>query len=572
MSVVINRVARALEDRFSGLIDMSDWAGKPAEHVNTAFLSRSLAALCISVIADKDPAIAGSAVVDGYDDCGIDALHFDADTDTLYLVQSKWSSSGKSSFDVGDVSKFADGIRAILNEQLERFNTKVRAKEAEIREALYAQRDINIRIITVHTSSQPISSHVARVLDELVTALNDSVPIAERLDYDQSKVYELVTSGSKDPKINLQIGINEWGLIEAPFLAYYGRVQLEQVVAWWRDHKNKLFAQNLRLYYQNSAVNDALKQTLIQDPESFWYFNNGLTIIADKVIKNIAGAPGRQFGNFVCEGVSIVNGAQTVGTVGLSIDIDEIDEATPKWVQVRIISLEKTAPDFGRRITRAANLQNAVGPRELAAMDPHQHRLATEFALDKRRYVYKAGDVDPHGEDGCSIAEATQALGCAISLELAVLVKRNVGSIWTNTDAAPYTDIFNANVGSAEVWRAVTIMRAVEDELVRLKFSSVDRADAISAHMNRVILHLVHKAPAVKQLYHDPNANGALVAAAKEAVGPIYKKTADYLFTHHPSDYLAVFCKNSQKCADLVAYVDRGSPPKRDFHQGGLFD
>jgi len=63
----------------------------------------------------------------------------------------------------------------------------------------------------------------------------------------------------------------------------------------------------------------------------------------------------------------VLNGAQTVGTIGSSAnDIGSASgssEDLPTWIQVRLISLEGCLPDFGRRITRAANLQNAVGTR-----------------------------------------------------------------------------------------------------------------------------------------------------------------------------------------------------------------
>ena len=123
-------------------------------------------------------------------------------------------------------------------------------------------------------------------------------------------------------------------------------------------------------------------------------------------------------------------------------------------------------------------------------MDPQQHRLAIEFALDKRRYVYKSGETDPRGEEGTSIVETTQALGCVISVENAVLVKRNISFIWADTETTPYTEIFNDVIDSAYVWRAVTIMRTVDGELYSLKSSGVDRAEAVSVHLDRVILYL----------------------------------------------------------------------------------
>ncbi len=124
-------------------------------------------------------------------------------------------------------------------------------------------------------------------------------------------------------------------------------------------------------------------------------------------------------------------------------------------------------------------------------MDPQQHRLATDFALDRRKYAYRSGEPDPKGNEGCGIQEATQALGCAHSVELAVQVKREIGVIWADADTAPYIDIFNEQTTSARVWRSILVLRAVDEELQRLRSSGIPRADMLAIHLNRLVLHLV---------------------------------------------------------------------------------
>lgn len=559
----VNRIQGVLHRQFYDLIDMSDWAGKPANHVEGAFLSRALAALAIKNLARLDPASAAQSVTDAMQDGGIDAVHFDHSTDTLFLVQSKWTGSGNASFDEAATSKFINGVRRLLTGDFSSFNDKLRSKEPAILEALYADRDIRIRLATIHTGAQAIAPHVRRVIDTLIGELNDPVLIADHADIDQTGVYDLITAESRDPKIKLQAVLNDWGQIDHPFLAYYGRVGVDQIVEWWRDHRNKLFSQNLRLFYQNSSVNDALRRTLNEDSESFWYFNNGITIIADKVIKGLAGSPAHKFGNFTCEGASVVNGAQTVGTIGSASDLSSGSEEgteSAAWVQVRLISLEKCPPDFGRKITRAANLQNAVGNREFAAMDPQQHRLAVEFALDRRRYVYKSGEPDPKGEEGCSIVEATQALACAHSARLAVDVKREIGSVWSDTDKPPYTDIFSENLSAQRVWKAVALMRAVEDEIQSLRVTNAPRADMVGTHMNRIILHLVFQDPVVRGRYQDQSELDVLLPITRQAVRPAFEKVSQYLDTRHHGEYLASLCKNHAKCEELVAYLTGPEP------------
>jgi hypothetical protein len=574
ITATVNRIRGVLEREFATHIDMADWSSRPPEQVESAFLSRALAAQSIKSFAGVDPKAAASALVDGFGDGGIDAIYFDAPTDTMFLVQSKWSGGGGASFDEGVIAKFINGVKRILGADFEHFNAKVQAKAPEIREVLYSDRAVRIRLITIHTAKQPIGPHVRRAIDNFVTELNDPVVIADHVDIDQAGVYDLITAESRDPKIKLQAVLNDWGVIERPYLAYYGRVSVDQIIEWWREYRNKLFSQNLRLYYQNSTVNDALSRTLSQGPENFWYFNNGITIIADKVTKGLAGAPAHKFANFTCEGASVVNGAQTVGTIGSSADAigsaSVSAEDTPTWIQVRLISLEGCPPDFGGRITRAANLQNAVGTREFAAMDPLQHRLAVEFALDKRRYVYKSGETDPKGDEGCSILETTQALACAHSVRLAVEVKREIGSIWADTDAAPYTQVFPADLSAERVWKAVTVMRATDEAIQMLRFSPAPRADLVGTHMARIILYLVFQDSNVRLGYRSAGPFDNAATIIKTCVNDIFNRVAAYIERYHPNDYLANFSKNSVKCEALVANLNK---PDEDQHgQTDLLD
>ena len=570
MSHTLNRIDNILKSQFDGHIDMSDWVNRPAADVRKAFLSRAVAALCIKKLADVDVETAAKAVTDGFNDNGLDAIYFDQKNDVLLLVQSKWSDDGSKPLDAADSNAFAVGVRDLLAARFDRFNTKVAAKQSEVTAALYSERPIQISMVTAHTATQVISPHVKRKVDDLINELNAAVPIANCIHYDQGGIYGLITSKSQPAKIKLQVGLKDWGFIETPFLAYYGRVHINEIVQWWNDHRNALFTQNLRLFYPSSDVNDALSRTLQSNSDFFWYFNNGITIICDTIAKAPVGSPGRLVGVFTCHGASIVNGAQTVGTIGKNGEIPKPNpeaEGPEAWVQVRIISLEKCPPDFSRAITRAANLQNAVGYREFAAMDLTQHRLAIDFALDKRIYTYKQGDVDPKGNEGCSIVEATQALGSAYSAALAVQVKREIGQIWADTQASPYKDLFNDKLTSIQVWRSVLLMRAVDEELQILRSSEAPRADMVGIHLNRIILHLVFQDIDVKKLRHDQADQADLIEAARNAAKNIFAPVANYIQENHASDYIAVLCKNNAKCEDLVLELSKGAVPK----QGTLF-
>jgi AIPR protein len=59
----------------------------------------------------------------------------------------------------------------------------------------------------------------------------------------------------------------------------------------------------------------------------------------------------RSVGIFDCKNVKIVNGAQTVGTIGRTFDIDQ----SSAFLQARIIEVDDPDSSLGKQITRASN-------------------------------------------------------------------------------------------------------------------------------------------------------------------------------------------------------------------------
>jgi len=223
------------------------------------------------------------------------------------------------------------------------------------------------------------------------------------------------------------------------------------------------------------------------------------------------------------------------------------------WVQIRIITTADGEGDFERRITRATNFQNAVEARDFAALDKTQHRLAVEFLVDRRKYTFKSGEEDATGEAGCSLYEATQAMGCASpNLDTAVQVKREIGQIWQDTTHPPYTDLFNNQTNAPIVWNAVRIMRAVDHTLRELSQSQDERADLIAVHLNRVILYMVFRDPRLVNFRkHDANTDDLCLIASLDCKA-VFSAVSAYVKTNHDGDYLARFAKNRSRCKELV--------------------
>lgn len=553
----IKRIAGVIEAKFINHIDMTDWDNKPPTDRHIAFLSRGLAALAIHRLTGADPEIAAQAVTDGHNDCGVDAVYFEQATDTIYFVQSKWSKDGSKTIDLGSVSNFIDGIGKILNDDFASFNQKLREKEAELRAVLYSGTDVKFRVVLIHTGEQSISFHAEQRVRQYINELNVPVRLAEAEFLNQKETYELIVSEHSVRSISLSISLREFGFLAKPYLSYYGRAHVIDVAKWWRDHGNNICTRNLRQLIPRSDINDALLDTIKNDPENFWYLNNGITIICNSAKRAGVNMDNTHFGIFHCEGVSVVNGAQTVGVIGEALGDQAPESLSPEsrindaWVHVRIIPLEGCPQEFDRRITEATNFQNSVERRDFAALDATQHRIATEFALDRKKYAYRSGDERPRDEEGCTLTEATQALACAHSMDLAVQAKREIGLLWADTTKQPYTDLFNRDTNSIHLWKSVVIMRAVEDVLARLRLSGDRRTEVIATHLNRTILNLVFSDPRLRAWKDDTIEASDMAKRAAEATPEIFAKVANYIKEKHEGDYLAALSKNRDKCVAL---------------------
>ena len=75
---------------------------------------------------------------------------------------------------------------------------------------------------------------------------------------------------------------------------------------------DRLFARNIRGYLgADTKINKSMTNTVEEDPHSFWYFNNGVTIVCDKV--NIESQGRKEV--LIVEKPQVINGQQTTRTL-----------------------------------------------------------------------------------------------------------------------------------------------------------------------------------------------------------------------------------------------------------------
>jgi hypothetical protein len=550
----LNQIKNKITALFEGKIDLSDV--NDADKTNS-FLSRSLAAYAVHYLSQAEPDVSAKSVTDGYKDNGLDAIYYDAIERRLYLVQSKWFHSGTGEPENGDIKKFVSGISDLFNLDFDRFNDKVKSNRELIVKALN-DPFTRYEAVIVYPSINKLSEPSQRDLDDLAKEMNEPTEMLTVTSFTQADLYRSLTAGISGEPINVEIHLKAWGRMEAPQAAIYGQVDGQQITGWWTNYGKRLFARNLRgVLGDNTDVNTEIRDTIEKSPELFWYFNNGITVVAKKVQKTAVGGGDTAYGVFHCEDISVVNGAQTVAAIG------KYGESGKKnhekiTVQVRIISLQDSAHDFGEAVTKTNNRQNRIENRDFVALDPEQGRMRTELALDKIEYHVLREETASRTDTAFDLVESTTALACASGdVAIVVQLKREIGKLWEDIEKAPYKVLFNGSVSGLYLWRCVQVQRKIDqslDALLKAMGVNSGREYGVAVHGNRLIASLVFAALKISD-YKDPDKDlSSLLAndAISAATGHFCDLVRQIIAADYSNALIPTLFKNQTKCKDIV--------------------
>lgn len=566
-SLTVEQVKDALHARFDGLIDMSDVKKKDPVDLERKFLSRAIAAFALVTLADAEPEAAAAAITDDFEDCGLDAVFVDLADKAVYFVQSKWTSHGTETIKEGDCLKFLRGVSNLFTGDFSKFSERIRKREAELRANILKRADMRMVLVLAFNSANPISSHVQNIMSEYLSRQNNvgDRDVFSQETVDLKVIYRVLSTGKR---ISDQITLSEWGTIEHPYRGYYGMMNVQDIGRCGKA----LMSRNIRFHVGETGVNDALAQTIQNEPANFWYFNNGITILCDKLEKTHHNGENRNFGVFNCEGMSVVNGAQTVGVIIERAKRDPPGFAEIKArVGVRIISLQNCPDGFAAAVARATNTQNQIRSINFIAFDENQPRLSIEMEGLGKTYAYKEGDRILDQSAGCTAEEAAVSLACADKdINLAVLAKREVGRLWANTNDKPYTTLFHHGLRAAHAWRAVRILRAVTTALGQINVDAYPRGELVAIHGNRFMLHVVFRDPLVKQFRDLKRTDEELLARAESITPSVFERLTRLVTENYADNYLANLFKNAEKCEVLARkMLDAGDFPETFWEARG---
>lgn len=485
------RVQSKLDELFDNKIDLTD-ATNDEERQNK-YYTRAIAALAIVMQCGIDFDSAAKTITDGYHDIGIDAVYNDAVQKKLILVQSKWRKDGNGSVSQEEVNTFISGIKRVINLDFDGCNKKLVAKQPEITAAI-RDMDYQIEMVFCHTGSQSMDTYALRPINEVLGQVNedDTTELLVFVESNLQDIYDYLANGQNGDNIVLDdVLLNNWGTIDAPYKAYYGTIPVAAIGAWFNQYGNRLFAKNIRYYKGSTEVNQGIREVLKNEPDKFFYYNNGIKVLCKKITKKAAYSTERNTGLFVLEGVSLVNGAQTTGTIG-AVYAESPDLLNSACVYIQMIDLGEASEEQAVQITKLSNTQNKIEGKDFASLDPNQERLRMELSFGGIQYLYKAGAKVDSPERQISLDEAIVAQACSLDdLTITALAKRNVGALTENIEKTPYKLLFNGSTNSFSLHNNVQVLRAVEHCISQNEPTVTGRKRLVLVHGNRYLLHLI---------------------------------------------------------------------------------
>jgi hypothetical protein len=445
---------RALEEvvkSYSGQYGLPD-------HKSFLFLviERYLAELSLNSIDIEE------SIVDGTDDCEVDAIVIDEETEPqprVYFFQSKYYQS-ENAFQRQFEGGALDKIQAAVNDFVLQGRINKKYQNGRLVDRLHSVKNLGSQnpkytIVLCSNSDEPSASAKAK-LDEFIRETNRTAAGEYLLvDYIHlDRIARELIAPQQRSRVDIELQISGKYLTEdtGNVRLLVGAVEAKDLAALIKKHSDNMFERNVRGYLkQSNPVNQSILTTA-GGPNSpyFVYMNNGLTITCDKFSHTpISNSPCLKV-----ENAQIVNGQQTARSLFNASESKKLKEDVK--VLVRIV--ETKDPELLQQIIEATNSQTRVTSRDLHSNDEVQKLI--EQYLASKGFFYEARKNKYTGKDTSKRVDAELAAQAfyAIFSKQPALAKDKKKLLFGEI----YTDLFNVNTDPSEILYSFRLLKTVQ--------------------------------------------------------------------------------------------------------------
>ena len=311
-------------------------------------------------------------------DFGVDAIIIDKEFKVIKIIQSKYTENiGQSCFDKDEINKLYMVYYYLTGQEdytkIKGYVNKLLKEKIENSIKKIKDEGYSVKLVFVTTHKENPNYQVYS---------KEDVPLEVISSKDIERRYEEWRHGHT-PELG-EIKMNFSSIMESPLSdpkAYLANFDVCELFEKYQTYKDKLFSRNVRIFYgDTNKPNKAMKMTLLSKrAQDFWYFNNGITILSEKVKIN------HENKIISLLNPQIINGCQTVSTIGIT------DQIVPgkSFLFAKIIEIGDNIlnQDIIDGIVEANNRQTPVDERMLKSNHPLQVKLQRD--LEQLNFYYE---------------------------------------------------------------------------------------------------------------------------------------------------------------------------------------
>lgn len=341
--------------------------------------------------------VASNSLTEGGDDKKADLIYIDSESGHAVIAQAYMSEDmSKKEALRNKASDLNTAVSWLLIRPIDELPVSIKSHAEELRQAITDGAIKTIYIWYVHNlpESQNVQNELITVEHTAISAIQSSFSDCGEIEIQAVEVggttleewYKAISTPilvTEEFTIPISGGFE---IAEADWRTYVTSIPAKWLYEQFRVYKTKLLSVDVREYLGSRKVdnniNYGIKQTAHDDPEHFWVFNNGITALVHQFEERKKNGESEIY----FKGISIVNGAQTVGVIG-NLDTPPDDKAK---VQVRFITCNNARTVYD--IVRYNNSQNKLTAPDFRSNDPIQRRLLEEFrSIPSVEYLPRRG-------------------------------------------------------------------------------------------------------------------------------------------------------------------------------------
>lgn len=342
-----------------------------------------LLALQLKFRLEDIQSVAADAVTGGGDDKKCDIVYVDKELQIGVVAQCYVSTKPRVAAPSNKASDLNTAVAWLLSRDLEDLPDSLKGRADEFRSAIISGEIKQIYIWYVH--NLPASNNVVQELKTVERTAKSALKpylngseiniFAEEIGTEQiGRLYAqaertVIVTDSLETKVPdaIEIKSYDWSSVVTTVSA----VWLSNLFA---EYGTDLFSANLRGYLgsraSDSNINNGIKNTAVSEPENFWVYNNGITAL---VIGYNLGRRTPKGRVLKIHGISIVNGAQTTGSLG------SLGSIPSDLTMVPIRFVKSSKDSIVSNVVRYNNSQNKLQAADFRSTDQIQDRLRQEF-------------------------------------------------------------------------------------------------------------------------------------------------------------------------------------------------